>query len=157
FEIIRARCNQLQSLPGEIGQVQANLPSGYHRDLQVIKLMLFPAFGTLRDCLTMTHLMLSGIQVRENILSEERYQFLFSVEEVNKLVLSGMPFRDAYRKVGEAIESGQFRTDGNVRHTHIGSIGDPGNERIRVWFEQQVSGFGFDTVNDAVERLINGA
>lgn len=156
FEIIRARCNQLQSLPGEIGQVLANLPSGYHRDLQVIKEMLFPAFGTLLDCISMTHLMLSNISVRENILSEDRYRFLFSVEEVNRLVLSGIPFRDAYRKVGADIEAGTFKPEGTVIHTHVGSIGDPGTDRIRKYFDAGVAGFDFDYVNRAIDALVSG-
>ncbi len=154
FEIIRARCNQLQSLPGEISQVMGNLPSGYHRDLQVIKEMLFPAFGTLRDCLSMAHLMLSGITVKENILTGEQYKFLFSVEEVNKLVLGGMPFRDAYRKVGQDIEAGSFSPACQVHHTHVGSIGDPGNGRIRDYFEAEVKRFGFDAVGAAIQQLI---
>ena len=154
FEIIRARCNQLQSLPGDIGQLTANLPSGYHRDLQVIKEMLFPAFGVLRDCLEMTHLMLSGIKVREDILSEEQYRFAFSVEEVNKLVLGGMPFRDAYRKVGADIEAGRFSPEGKVNHTHLGSIGNPGNERIREYFDKEMSRFGFEEVERALEGLV---
>ena len=154
FEIIRARCNQLQSLPGDIGQLTANLPSGYHRDLQVIKEILFPAFGVLRDCLEMTHLMLSGIKVREDILSEEQYRFAFSVEEVNKLVLGGMPFRDAYRKVGEDIEAGRFSPEGKVNHTHLGSIGNPGNERIREYFDKEMSRFGFEEVERALEGLV---
>ena len=153
FEIIRARCNQLQSLPGDIGQVTANLPSGYHRDMQVIKEMLFPAFGVVQDCLAMANLMLSNISVRENILQEDQYRFAFSVEEVNKLVLGGMPFRDAYRKVGEDIEAGRFRPEGNVQHTHVGSIGNPGNERIREYFETEMARFGFDEVEKALGEL----
>ena len=153
FEIIRARCNQLQSLPGDIGQVTANLPSGYHRDMQVIKEMLFPAFGVVQDCLAMANLMLSNISVRENILQEDQYRFAFSVEEVNKLVLGGMPFRDAYRKVGEDIEAGRFRPEGNVQHTHIGSIGNPGNERIREYFDSELRRFGFDEVEKALGAL----
>ena len=154
FEIIRARCNQLQSLPGDIGQVTANLPSGYHRDMQVIKEMLFPAFGVMQDCLSMANLMFSNISVRQDILREEQYRFAFSVEEVNKLVLAGMPFRDAYRKVGEDIETGRFSPEGNVNHTHLGSIGNPGNERIREYFDKEMSRFGFEEVERALEGLV---
>jgi len=157
FEIIRARCNQLQSLPGEITQVMANLPSGYHRDLQLVKELLFPAFGVLRDCIDMTSLMLSSVTVRRDILSEDRYKFLFSVEEVNKLVLAGMPFRDAYRKVGEDIEAGRFSPEGSVHHTHLGSIGNPGNDKLRIYFEAELAAFGFQNVNEAIRRLITEA
>ncbi|MCW5910820.1 MAG: argininosuccinate lyase, partial [Cyclobacteriaceae bacterium] len=104
FELIRARCNSIQALPNELTLLTSNLPSGYHRDLQLLKEKLFPAIQTLKDCLRMTHLMLSAIEVRDNILQDEKYKYLFSVEEVNKLVLSGMPFRDAYKKTGLDIE-----------------------------------------------------
>jgi argininosuccinate lyase len=153
FEIIRARCNQLQSLSGEINLVAANLPSGYHRDMQVLKELIFPAFKTLRDCIEMTGLMLSGIEVKGNILEDDQYKFLFSVEEVNKLVLSGVPFRDAYRAVGAAIEAGQFSTDKQLNHQHIGSIGNLSNERIRSAFDAAYHDFGFERPKRAIEEL----
>ena len=124
FELIRARCNQLQALPNSIIVSTTNLPSGYHRDMQLLKELLFPAIQHLKDCLRMAHLMLSNIKVKENILADDQYKFLFSVEEVNKLVLAGMPFRDAYKKVGLDIERGDYHPDTTVQHTHEGSIGN---------------------------------
>lgn len=153
FELIRARCNQLQSLPNDIAMVMANLPSGYHRDLQVIKEMVFPSFNLLRDCLSMANLMFSGIRIRENILQEEQYSFLFSVEEVNRLVLSGVPFRDAYKQVGASIESGNFKPERNLHHTHLGSIGQPGVNRIRDYFESEYQKFNFEAALSALKKL----
>lgn len=155
FELIRARCNQLQSLPTEITTVMANLPSGYHRDLQVIKEIIFPSFERLRECLRMVRLMLANIHIRENILEEDRYAFLFSVEEVNKLVLQGTPFRDAYRIVGAKIEAGEFVPDRNLAHTHLGSIGNPGTERLRAYFKCEFGRFNFDRAQQAVEKLVS--
>jgi argininosuccinate lyase len=108
FELIRGRCNQIISLPNDIALLTANLPSGYHRDMQLLKEKLFPAIQSLKECLRMACLMLSNIEVKDNILTDEKYKFLFSVEEVNKLVLNGIPFRDAYKQVGQAIEKGEF-------------------------------------------------
>lgn len=153
FELVRARCNRLQALPVEVNQITTNLPSGYHRDVQVLKEIVFPAFDDLQECLQILHVMFSEVTVRENILNEERYKFLFSVEEVNKLVLSGVPFRDAYRSVGADIESGKFSTDGKVEHTHIGSIGNPGNERIVRYFRKTMASFEFEKVSEAVSKL----
>src|SRR5690606_34800252 len=124
FELVRARCNQLMALPNDIAVMTANLPSGYHRDMQLLKELLFPAIQHLKDCLRMVQLMLSHVEVRDNILRDEKYRFLFSVEEVNKLVLSGVPFRDAYKKVGAAIASGNYNPERTVAHTHEGSIGN---------------------------------
>ncbi|MBL7874238.1 MAG: argininosuccinate lyase, partial [Cyclobacteriaceae bacterium] len=118
FELIRAKCNALQALPNELTLLTSNLPSGYHRDLQLLKEKLFPAITSLKGCLQMTHLMLSAIVVKENILEDEKYKFLFSVEEVNKLVLSGVPFRDAYKQIGRDIEQGKFNYSSKVNHTH---------------------------------------
>jgi argininosuccinate lyase len=108
FELIRARASQLMALPNDIALLTTNLPSGYHRDMQLLKEKLFPAIQELKDCLSMMHLMLANVQVKENILSDDQYKFLFSVEEVNKLVLSGMPFRDAYKKIGMDIDQGSY-------------------------------------------------
>src|SRR5690606_15871078 len=124
FELVRARCNQLMALPNDIALVMANLPSGYHRDMQLLKEMLFPAIQSLKDCLRMVHLMLEHVEVRRDILKDDRYKYLFSVEEVNKLVLAGVPFRDAYRQVGLSIEKGNYDPDTAIRHTHEGSIGN---------------------------------
>ncbi|HRG08792.1 MAG TPA: argininosuccinate lyase, partial [Cyclobacteriaceae bacterium] len=129
-------------------------PSGYHRDLQLLKEKLFPAIQTLKDCLRMTHLMISALEVKENILADEKYKYLFSVEEVNKLVLGGMPFRDAYKKVGLDIEQGKFSYSTEVNHTHEGSIGNLMNDRIKKSFEATVSKFNFQKVNQALEALV---
>jgi len=124
FELIRSHCNRIKSLPNEITMMTTNLPSGYHRDLQLLKEHLFPAFKTLRDCIEKAGLMLSNIEIKKDILADEKYKYLFSVEEVNKLVNTGMPFRDAYKKVGLDIEAGNFKYDTSVHHTHEGSIGN---------------------------------
>ncbi len=135
FELIRARCNRLQALPNEFALLLTNLPSGYHRDLQLTKELIFPAFATLNDCLQMTQLMLERISVKDNLHEDERYKYMFSVENVNALVLQGVPFRDAYRAVGMAIESGTFVPETDLQHTHIGSIGNLRNDLIRQQFE----------------------
>jgi len=156
FEIIRGRCNQLAALPNDIALALANLPSGYHRDMQLLKEILFPALQHLKDCLRMTHLMLSNIKLRDNILQDDKYQYLFSVEVVNKLVLSGMPFRDAYKKVGRDIEQGTYRADTAVHHTHEGSIGNLCTDDIRRNFDQVVSSFQFDRHHTALAALLKG-
>ncbi len=155
FELIRGKCNGLQALPNEIAMLTTNLPSGYHRDLQLLKEKLFPAFETIKDCLEMTYLMLSNIQVKPNILEDERYKYLFSVEEVNKLVFGGMPFRDAYKKVGEEIEQGKFAYHTKVQHTHEGSIGNLCNNKIKTNFETNLSKFNFASVDSALQKLID--
>jgi len=142
------------ALPNEISLLTTNLPSGYHRDLQLLKEKLFPAIGTLKDCLRMTRLMLSAIQVKENILVDEKYKYLFSVEEVNKLVLAGVPFRDAYKKVGLDIEHGKFTYTTQVNHTHEGSIGNLMNDKIKANFEQVLNRFGFEKTNEAINNLL---
>ncbi len=154
FELIRAKCNGLQALPNELVLLTSNLPSGYHRDLQLLKEKLFPAFETLKDCLQMTGLMLSHIQVKENILEDEKYKFLFSVEEVNKLVLSGIPFRDAYKKVGLDIEQNKFTYSTKVNHTHEGSIGNLGNDKIKENFVAILSKFNFNKTEEAYRQLL---
>jgi argininosuccinate lyase len=154
FELVRAKCNSLQALPNEIGLITTNLPSGYHRDLQLLKEKLFPAIQTLKDCLRMVSLMLSNIQVKENLLTDEKYQFLFSVEEVNKLVLQGMPFRDAYKKVGADIEQGNYHPQKTVNHTHEGSIGNLCNDQIQRIMNTAIEQFSFSKVNLALENLI---
>jgi argininosuccinate lyase len=154
FELIRARCNQLNSLPNEIALLTSNLSSGYHRDMQLLKEKLFPAFVTIKDCLYMMQVMLSGIQVKENILADERYKFLFSVEEVNKLVISGVPFRDAYKQVGQAIEKGEFKYSPQVQHTHEGSIGNLSNDKIKAMMENVLGKFQFDHAEKALAQLL---
>jgi argininosuccinate lyase len=154
FELIRARCNQLQALPNDIALTITNLPSGYHRDLQLLKEMLFPAIGHLKDCIGMTHLMLSNIIVKENLLEDDNYKFLFSVEEVNKLVLSGMPFRDAYKKVGQDIEKGNYNPSKQLHHTHEGSLGNLCNDKIKEMMDRELSNFNFEKTNVAVHKLL---
>jgi argininosuccinate lyase len=155
FELIRARCNQLQALPNTIIVSTTNLPSGYHRDMQLLKELLFPAIQHLKDCIRMAHLMLSNINIRENILEGDQYKFLFSVEEVNKLVLSGMPFRDAYKKVGLDIERGDYHPDKVLQHTHEGSIGNLCLGEIRRSMEKCIAGFHFEKVEGALSRLLS--
>jgi argininosuccinate lyase len=155
FELIRARCNQLLALPNEIALATANLPSGYHRDLQLLKEMLFPAISHLKGCVNMTHLMLSNITVKGNLLEEDKYKFLFSVEEVNKLVLSGTPFRDAYKKVGQDIEKGSYHPDKQLNHTHEGSIGNLCNDKIEGMMKQELAKFNFEKANSAIQKLLS--
>ena len=154
FELIRGKCNSLQALPTEITLLTTNLPSGYHRDLQLLKEKLFPAFQTIKDCLQMTCLMLSNIDVKDNILTDEKYKYLFSVEEVNKLVLSGVPFRDAYKKIGQEIEAGKFGYTSKVNHTHEGSIGNLCNAEITQNFKAIISKFNFEKINKAIASLL---
>lgn len=154
LELIRARCNQIASIPGSVAMLTTNLPSGYHRDMQLLKEMLFPAFENLVDCLRMMTLMLSNISIRENILNDDQYRYLFSVEEVNKRVLSGVPFRDAYREVGKEIESGRYNPPRTINHTHEGSIGNLCNERIRGYFDEALRSFDFRRVDDCIHNLL---
>lgn len=143
FELIRAKCNRLQAVPNELTLLLNNLPSGYHRDLQLTKEILFPAIETLKSCFDMTVLMLSSIEVKKDILADEKYRYLFSVEAVNEKVNEGLPFREAYRQVGDAIEKGDFHFDASrgLRHTHEGSIGNPGTEAIGRQFEAVLQKF----------------
>lgn len=154
WELIRSHTNKLQALPNEIAMMTVNLPSGYHRDLQLLKENLFPAFTTLRNCLQMSRLMLENIRIKENILKDDKYQYLFSVEVVNRLVLEGTPFREAYKQVGLDIEKGNFKPDTNLQHTHEGSIGNLGNEAVKAQMEQVLKGFPFEQVHRAVDALV---
>lgn len=155
FELIRSHCNRIKALPNEISLMTTNLSSGYHRDLQLLKEHLFPAFKTLKDCIEMTGLMLSNIEIRENILTEEKYKYLFSVEEVNKLVNAGIPFRDAYKKIGLDIEAGNFSCNTEINHTHEGSIGNLCNEEIKKQMKTVVESFPFASVKTAITKLIS--
>jgi len=155
FELIRSYCNQIKALPNEIMLMTTNLPSGYHRDLQLLKEHLFPAFKTLKNCIEMAGLMLSNIQVKENILADDKYKFLFSVEEVNKLVNSGTPFRDAYKKVGSDIEADKFTYTTSVNHTHEGSIGNLGTAKIKQQLEKIIASFPFENVKAAITKLVS--
>ena len=154
FELIRARCNKLQALPQQITLIMNNLPVGYFRDLQEIKEAFLPAFDALDDCLSMAEYIVERIRVNEHILDDTRYDAMFSVEEVNRLAASGMPFRDAYRKVGLDIEADRFVPDKHVCHTHEGSIGNLCNDRIREMAEATYARFGFDRVAEAENKLL---
>ncbi len=135
FELIRAKCNRIQALPNELALLTNNLPSGYHRDMQLTKEALFPAIASLKDCLQMTHFMLQHVTVSPDLLSDETYSFLFSVEEVNKEVLKGVPFREAYMKVAEQIAKNTFQPEIKLQHTHAGSINNLCNDKIVAQFE----------------------
>ena len=155
FELTRAKCNKLQGLPQEIILISNNLPSGYFRDLQIIKELFLPAFGELKDCLRMVAHMLSNVKVNEQILEEDKYTLLFSVEGVNRLVLAGVPFRDAYKQVGLAIEAGEFATEKNVNHSHEGSIGNLCNDEISGLMQNIIDGFSFEKMNNAEKQLLD--
>ncbi len=155
FELIRSHSNRIKALPNEIMMMTTNLPSGYHRDLQLLKEHLFPAFTTLRQCLEMAQLMLSNIEVKQDIMKDSKYLYAFSVEEVNKLVLQGIPFRDAYKKVGILIEEGKFAADtSRLEHTHEGSIGNLCNTEIKAMMEQTMAGFHFEKAVKAIQMLL---
>ncbi|MDX5481097.1 MAG: argininosuccinate lyase [Hymenobacteraceae bacterium] len=156
FELIRGKCNKLQALPTEISMLLTNLPSGYHRDLQLLKENLFPAFTELQDCLQMMAYMMQEVRVRKDILNEEKYQYLFSVDAVNALVLQGMPFRDAYKAVGESIEAGKFTPPAAATHTHEGSIGNLCTAEIAALMQQVVKQFNFEKVEVAYQQLLKG-
>ena len=155
FELTRAKCNKLQALPQQIMMIMNNLPSGYFRDLQIIKEVFLPAFQELRDCLQMSAYIIRKMEVNEEILSDPRYDLMFSVEEVNRLATEGMPFRDAYKKVGLDIEAGNFTPNKDIRHTHEGSIGNLCNKEIASLMDSLVADFHFDRVDRAMEALLS--
>ena len=154
FELTRAKCNKLQALPQQIMLIMNNLPSGYFRDLQIIKESFLPAFDELLDCLKMATYIMDKIKVNTHILDDDKYLYMFSVEEVNRLAAAGMPFRDAYKKVGLDIEAGQFTHSKEVHHTHAGSIGQLCNDRIEALMHQVVEGFRFEQVAAAEKALL---
>lgn len=154
FELTRAKCNKIQSLPQQIMMIANNLPSGYFRDLQIIKEVFIPAFQELKDCLHMTTYIMNEIKVNEHILDDDKYLLIFSVEEVNRLAAEGMPFRDAYKKVGLDIEAGKFTHEKTVDHTHEGSIGNLCNEKISLLMQNIVDGFNFDKMIQAEKDLL---
>ncbi|MEQ9297151.1 MAG: argininosuccinate lyase [Cyclobacteriaceae bacterium] len=155
FELVRARCNELQALPNTLTLTINNLPSGYHRDLQLLKEELVPAIQNMKSCLEISEFMLQNIIIKESITEADTYDYLFTVEEVNKLVLEGAPFRDAYKQVGAKVESGEYQANREVNHSHLGSIGNLGNELIAERFQIRVEGFGFEKVNKALMGLID--
>ena len=156
FELTRAKCNKLQGLPQQIILISNNLPSGYFRDLQIIKEVFLPAFDELKDCLRMVTHMMREVKVNEHILDDDKYSLLFSVEEVNRRVLAGMPFRDAYKQVGLDIEAGKFIPSKSVNHTHEGSIGNLCNESITAMMRTVIGSFSFERMNEAEKKLIHG-
>ena len=156
FELIRAKCNKLQALPTQITLIQNNLPCGYFRDLQIIKECFLPAFEELKDCLRMCTYIISKIEVKRDILDNPMYDAIFSVEEVNKLAADGMPFRDAYKKVGLEIEAGNFVPNKDIHHTHEGSIGNLCNDRIVDLMNSIMQDFHFEKVEKAVKALLFG-
>ncbi|WP_099464330.1 argininosuccinate lyase [Parabacteroides provencensis] len=156
FELTRAKCNKIQGLPQQITLISNNLPSGYFRDLQIIKEVFLPSFDELKDCLRMVTHMMREVKVNEHILDDDKYALLFSVEEVNRLVLEGVPFRDAYKQVGLNIEAGKFTPNKEVHHTHEGSIGNLCNDYISALMQKVVDGFSFERMNEAEKKLIEG-
>ena len=155
FELTRAKCNKLRGLPQQITLICNNLPSGYFRDLQIIKEVFLPSFDELKDCLRMVTHMMREVKVNEHILDDDKYALLFSVEEVNRLALEGVPFRDAYKQVGLNIEAGKFTPVKEVHHTHEGSIGNLCNDQISVLMQNIVDGFAFNRVNEAERQLLS--
>ena len=154
FELIRAKSNKLQALPQQVMLIMNNLPCGYFRDLQIIKEVFLPAFDELTDCLQMAAYIINKMEVKEDILDNPMYDAIFSVEEVNRLAAEGMPFRDAYKKVGLDIEAGTFTPDKNIHHTHEGSIGNLCNDRISALMEKTLGEFCFERVDDAEKALL---
>ncbi len=154
FELIRAKCNKLQGLPAQITLIMNNLPVGYFRDLQIIKEVFLPAFDELKDCLRMAAYIINKMEVNRSILDNPMYDPMFSVEEVNRLAAAGMPFRDAYRKVGMEIEEGTYRADHNIHHTHEGSMGNLCNDRIAGFMKGVYDGFGFSRAEEAEKELL---
>jgi argininosuccinate lyase len=154
FELIRSRCNKIQALPNEIAMMTTNLPSGYHRDLQLLKENLFPAIASLNECLEMCAFMLQNITVKDHILDDKKYDYLFSVDVVNELALNGTPFREAYKIVGATIDNGTFAPNKTVKHTHEGSIGNLCNPEITEMMNEVLAQFKFEKVNKAIENLI---
>lgn len=154
FELIRAKSNKLQSLPQQIMMIMNNLPVGYFRDLQIIKEVFLPAFDELNDCLRMAAYIINKMEVNEHILDNPMYDPMFSVEEVNRLAAAGMPFRDAYKKVGLEIEAGEFKANKDIHHTHEGSIGNLCNDKIEALMDKTLKEFNFERVTDAEKKLL---
>lgn len=155
FELTRAKCNKLQALPYQITLITNNLPSGYFRDMQIIKEVFIPAFEELQSCIYMVNRMMQEVKVNTQILEDKKYDLIFSVEEVNKRVLDGVPFRDAYKEVGLEIESGNYTPDYDIHHTHEGSIGNLCNEKIELLAQEILSDFNFEKMKRAEDQLLN--
>ncbi len=154
FELIRARCNKIQGVVGQIGSITTNLPSGYFRDMQIIKEVILPAFDELLSCIELTNYSVERIIVKEHVIENDMYNYAFSVEDVNNLVLSGVPFRDAYKQVGLEIEAGTYKPTKTVNHTHEGTIGNLCTSQIKDKMVSAISEFNFETVDSAIENLL---
>jgi len=155
FELIRSKCNKIKALPNEIFMMTTNLPSGYHRDLQLIKENFLPAFNDLNDCLNIAHYMFENIIIKTGIVEDDKYKYMFSVERVNELVLSGVPFRDAYKQVGAEINANAFKANTNIQHSHEGSIGNLCNDNITKAMNEVLVSFNFATKHEAYKALLN--
>jgi argininosuccinate lyase len=154
FELLRAKANRLQGLPTEVALLCSNLPSGYHRDFQLLKEIIFPALAELKNCLVMATQMVEKIEVKKDILDDEKYRYIFSVEAVNKLVIEGVPFREAYKIVAEQIENQTFMPDKNLNHTHEGSLGNLCNASISEKMETVSSQFNFEEIEKKLKNLV---
>jgi len=154
FELLRSRCNKIQAMPAQITLMINNLPTGYFRDLQIVKEIFLPAFDDLKSCLTIAAFALSEMSVKAEILSDDRYNYVYSVEDVNRLVVQGVPFRDAYRQIGMKIQSGNYEPDRRVEHTHAGSIGNLCLPQIQEKFTAVVNRFNFEKVDRAIDKLL---
>lgn len=155
FELLRAKCNKLQSLPNEILILSNNLPSGYFRDMQMIKEIFIPAFGEIQNCLHIANYMMDKIIVSQEILNDEKYKYIFSVEEVNKEAIKGVPFRDAYKKIGAAIKDGSYKPEKTVSHSHEGSIGNLCNDKIKDKMNSILKEFDFEKTEIAIQKLLD--
>jgi argininosuccinate lyase len=155
FELIRAKCNKIQALPGEIDHIWMNLPTGYFRDMQVIKESFLPVFAEIKQCLQIATYAVSKISPVKDILKDDRYHHIFSVEEVNRLVLTKVPFREAYKAVAARISDGSFIPDTNIHHSHTGSIGNPANEQIEKKMDGIWKDFNFERKDEAYRNLLN--
>ena len=154
FELMRGKCNKLQAAPNDIAMMTTNLPVGYHREMQLIKEVIFPAIQDLKDCLFMADFMLEKITINDQLIEQDKYNYLFTVEEVNRLVLSGVPFRDAYKQVGMAIERGEFQPERSVNHSHEGSIGQLNHAEIKAMMNKATANFNFTKWEKAFEGLV---
>lgn len=153
FELVRGRCNQLMALPNELQMILSNLPSGYHRDLQQLKEHLFPGIQTLKQCLDIVDFAIGQVKVNADVINDPRYDYLFTVELVNQLVLDGMPFRDAYKEVGKRVEEGTYKADRNIRHTHLGSLGNLANDQIAAKIKRELDKFPFLHIHECFKKL----
>ena len=155
FELVRARCNKISGVPNDIRLITGNLPSGYFRDMQILKEVFFPMFDELDDCLDIVEYAVKGMEVKTDVMSDPKYKLAFSVEKVNDLVSQGVPFRDAYRQVAASIAEGTFEYSGKLFHTHEGSIGNLCNDRVAARMGRLISGFGFDKVETSINALLS--